>query len=111
MTFAERFWSKVQPCNNLQSCWLWTGATANGYGRLSNRIGRKGNWEYAHRVAWEFHFRCAPPSGVSKHGKGCEIDHKCRNRLCVNPTHLRTATRRENMWNSSWYPWKKSTSI
>jgi hypothetical protein len=28
-----------------------------------------------------------------------EVDHECRNRGCVNPDHLRLATRKQNMEN------------
>ena len=31
--------------------------------------------------------------------EGKEIDHRCLNRLCVNPAHLRLATHAQNMQN------------
>ena len=54
-------------------CWEWTGHIANsGYGRL----GRK----WAHRVSYESSGLVIPD--------GKQLDHLCRNRKCINPTHL-----------------------
>lgn len=44
---------------------------------------------YAHRYSY-VKFRGAIP-------EGCEIDHLCRNKKCVNPKHLEAVTRSENM--------------
>lgn len=67
------------------SCRTWTGTrTANGYGVmrvLRHRL-------YVHRLAYTL--ACGPiPDGL-------EVDHLCRNRLCVNPDHLQPVTTREN---------------
>jgi hypothetical protein len=32
--------------------------------------------------------------------EGMDLDHLCRNRLCVNPDHLEPVTRRENLLRS-----------
>lgn len=45
----------------------------------------------AHRVAYEL--------AVGPIPDGMEIDHSCRNRRCVNPSHLRIATRKQNQEN------------
>ena len=83
----ERFWSKV---NKTESCWLWTDApTADGYGRFWD-----GNTKVlAHRYSWSI----TSPS----HLGGAEIDHACLERLCVNPSHLRIVTRKQNNENKS----------
>lgn len=66
-------------------CWEWTGKTNNlGYGRIV----RHGRTQQAHRVVYELH-RGPIPNGL-------DIDHLCRNRLCVNPTHLQPVNRAEN---------------
>lgn len=67
-------------------CWVWQRSTwRNGYGRLK----RDGKWVQAYRVYYERHVGPIP--------KGLTLDHLCRNRLCVNPTHLEPVTREENL--------------
>lgn len=71
-----------------EGCWEWLGAVnMNGYGVVS--VQRTNT--PAHRVAWE-RANGPIPSGML-------IDHICRNRRCVNPAHLRLATRRQNAEN------------
>ncbi len=85
----ERFWAKVNKNGPTQAhrpdlgpCWLWIGSiTATGYGRFS----RSG---LAHRISFSF-IRPIPT--------GLDLDHLCRVRHCVNPSHLEPKTRKENM--------------
>jgi len=82
----ERFWSKV---NKTDTCWLWTaGRDKRGYGRFRNAEGKV---ERAHAVAYKMLVGPVPP----KH----EVDHRCHNKACVRPDHLRAATRKQNMEN------------
>lgn len=88
-----RFWAKV-PIKGI-GCWLWTGCrTPKGYGQI--RLTKTGPTRpkiiAAHRLSYNVH--------VGEIPAGLEIDHICRNRLCVNPAHLRTVTRRDNVINS-----------
>lgn len=81
-TADERFWSKVEKSSE---CWLWTGTlNDDDYGL----IGVSGRNARAHRYSWELH--------VGKIPDGMFIDHRCRNHSCVNPSHLRLATNKEN---------------
>lgn len=82
----ERFWKFVE----VGDCWTWTGAAANGYGRFTPS---KGSPQYgAHRWAWE-HLVGAMPEGM-------QLDHLCRNTLCVNPDHLEVVTASVNVARS-----------
>jgi len=59
--------------------------TTNGY----SRIMVKGKKIQAHRWAWQLVNGPIP--------KGMVIDHICRNKKCVLPSHLRLVTQQENI--------------
>lgn len=67
-------------------CWLWIGATnGGGYGSVTLR---KSAGLLAHRVAY-----------VMEHGPfdwTLTVDHICRNKACVNPSHLQLVTHSVN---------------
>lgn len=77
---SERFWAKVSG-RSFDTCWTWTAGTRNGYGNFAPRDGRP---VYAHRWAYEQMVGAIP--------EGLQLDHLCRNRLCVNPWHLEPVT-------------------
>jgi len=85
MTELERFEAKYLVDG--KGCWVWqanlTKQDGNGYGRFCV----DGKMLLAHRWAYE-HFRGSLPPAVWKDGTRMELDHLCRNRLCVNPSHL-----------------------
>ena len=83
---GDRFWAKV---NKTDGCWNWTAAKARGYGRFKI----EGKLQYAHRLAYQG-FVGAIPTGML-------VDHICRNRACVRPSHLRLATTKQNLENLS----------
>jgi len=66
-------------------CWLWTGSLRDGYGRI--RINNQ--HQLAHRVSYETFVGPIP--------YGCQLDHLCRARNCVNPEHLEPVTCRDNI--------------
>lgn len=86
MSEDERFWQKV---DKTDSCWNWTAARFNGYGIFRFQ----GAARIAHRISYTWRFGPIP--------EGIEIDHMCHNRSCVNPEHLRPATKILNGQNRS----------
>lgn len=80
---ADDIWAKV---DKTDTCWLWTGhINTSGYGQI--RWG--GPKARAHRIAYELEVGPIP--------EGLELDHLCRVRHCVNPSHLEPVTRRVNV--------------
>ena len=87
MTNKDRFWSRV---NKTDTCWLWTaGVSSSGYGQITI----SGRILQAHRVSYEML--------VGDIGHGLQLDHLCRVRRCVNPTHLEQVTSRQNTLRGS----------
>jgi hypothetical protein len=67
-------------------CWLWDGPTnRHGYGMTSRKTWGE---SLAHRAFYN-HFVGPIPEGL-------HIDHLCRARMCVNPSHLEPVTQDEN---------------
>ncbi len=83
---AERLWEKVDKSGE---CWLWTGSrgcTLRGdYGKISY----EGRTTTAHRAAYLIEVGPIPD--------GWDVDHLCRNRLCVRPGHLEAVPHRVNV--------------
>ncbi len=66
-------------------CWLWTGTKHEaGYGRVRQR----GRQVTAHRAIYGLVARPVPSDK--------QLDHLCRNRLCVNPLHMEVVDNRTN---------------
>ena len=66
-------------------CLIWTGGqNGAGYGQMR----ADGKNVLAHRWAYE-HAHGLIPSGM-------QVDHVCHNRACVEPSHLRLATPKQN---------------
>lgn len=98
----ERIKSRIEISAN--GCWLWTGPTVVGYGRVNWKTddGRM-VWTGAHRVMYTTSKGPIP--------EGMDIDHLCHepkdchpanaadcpHRKCCNPDHLDAVSRRNNL--------------
>lgn len=84
----ERFWKKViiKDCGYSSPCWHWTGSLNNN-GYASFRI--KPHKTSGHRAVYL--------QMVGEIKEGLVIDHMCRNRACMNPTHLQAVTQKQNL--------------
>lgn len=84
-TETERFWAKVDKGHNPDDCWVWQAyVLPNGYGLFTFSHRGAGRNKYAHRFAYELMVGPIPD--------GLELDHLCRNRPCVRPSHLEAVT-------------------
>lgn len=85
MLATERFEHLFIPEPNT-GCWLWTGClNPKGYGNFHYH----GKTRLSHGAAYEMFVGPIP--------EGCEVDHTCRQRSCVNPRHLEAVTHRINL--------------
>lgn len=66
-------------------CMNWMGGVSGSYGRFWDGIRQV----QAHRFSYELKNGPIPT--------GMDLDHLCRNKLCVNPLHLEPVTRRINL--------------
>lgn len=86
----ERFLSKIDFTSSPIGCWIWKGCidhkgTKNEYGRfwfMEKNV-------MAHRFSYEF-------IGDKEIMQGHQVDHLCKNQICVNPNHLQAVLQREN---------------
>lgn len=67
-------------------CWIFRGGGARGYGQVRDNVGVM---RPAHRIVYEAAFGPVDPE--------LHLDHLCRNRKCVRPTHLEPVTLTENI--------------
>ncbi len=84
-----RFWRRVNkdgPVHpDLGPCWQWLGKPhRSGYGRHKAADGVV----YAHRFSYELNVGPIPSD--------LQLDHLCRNTMCVRPDHLEAVTQRVN---------------
>ncbi len=102
-TTVDRFWAKVdkfgpdgfhsQTGENLGPCWLWTTPrVADGYGEF--QVNRQK--VLAHRFSYTLLIGPIP--------EGLELDHLCRVRHCVRPSHLEPVTHRVNLLRGDTMP-------
>jgi hypothetical protein len=86
-TVEERLWRHCIPEPN-SGCWLWLASIhpKTGYAQIMMPHGKP---ERAHRVSYKIHKGPIPA--------GLDVRHTCDIRCCINPNHLITGTRKQNM--------------
>lgn len=91
---SERLWAKV---TKTATCWLWNGTLSLGYGKIDGRP--------VHVVAYELEVGSVPPGAELDHichdPAVCKLGVQCPHRSCVNPSHLKPVSRRENVLRSN----------
>lgn len=84
-TPMQRFMDLVQKGRGRSPCWVWQGSSRMGYPAFA--VTHRSS-PYAHRWYWE--------QVVGPVPKGMQLDHLCRNKMCVNPKHLEAVTPKVN---------------
>jgi hypothetical protein len=86
---VDRFWSKVDITSD---CWLWTASRLRGgYAAFWAGVYLESGYprpSYGHVWIWEQENGPLP--------EGMQLDHRCRIRHCVRPSHLEVVTNQEN---------------
>lgn len=77
----QRFWEKVDKLGP-NGCWIWTACKlGGGHGGPYGSFGADNKKTVlAHRYSYQLEYGAIP--------NGLELDHLCRNTLCVRPDHL-----------------------
>jgi hypothetical protein len=88
LPLAERFWEKVDTsAGGVDGCWPWIAKRRrDGYGCFFINGGKA--TRAAHRVAYEL--------ATGEQLGDLQIDHRCHNKACCNPLHLRPVTNKQN---------------
>lgn len=87
----DLFWEKVA-VRSRNECWQWLGyRDPEGYGRFHERTGSAKIHITIRAHRWIY------KEVVGDIPEGYVIDHLCRDRGCVNPSHLEAVTNQENL--------------
>lgn len=79
-------------------CWISTySAASHGYAQIGWQDGGERHCVLAHRASWE-HVNGPVPAGKT-------LDHVCKSKRCVNPSHLRVLDNWENARRTAGRDW------
>lgn len=82
-------------------CWIWMGScNKGGYGRITRGTLKRAKKYVVHRYLYKLLVGDIP--------EGLQLDHLCRVRCCVNPSHLEVVTPKENTRRGTNYNRDKS---
>lgn len=82
---GERFFERVK---KVGECWMWAGSGTMRKGVMHGHLHMNGRLTMANRVSWVLHHGEIPP--------GMMVSRTCLTPGCVNPEHLRLATKKNN---------------
>ena len=88
----QRFLSKVDFSSSPIGCWIWKGSFGGFDPNGNHAYGRFWFMEknvMAHKFSYEF-------IGDKIIPEGFQVDHLCKNQICVNPNHLQAVSQKEN---------------
>jgi hypothetical protein len=83
---ATKFWAHTE--KKINGCWIYKSRSIS-YATFGAKINGNRIIFLAHRFAWLI--------ATGELLDGMVINHKCCNKLCVNPDHLEQVTQRQNM--------------
>jgi DNA-binding XRE family transcriptional regulator len=88
-SFEQRFWYKVDKSSE-DDCWEWTACTVgDGYPGIGFRASTRQYMLRGHRVAKFLEKR----QDITDY----QVNHRCDNRICVNPDHLYLGDQQDNV--------------
>lgn len=82
---VDRFWRRVV-VDDVSDCWIWVGGKRRSGKSLYGHVQLRRQDLLPHRVSY----------ATWRGDPGPELDHLCRQTLCLNPAHLEPVTHSEN---------------
>lgn len=98
LSFADRFWARVDKSGGPEACWPWTGRTV---GKGPAKVGQLYVSGGAENPVYEYAPRVAYRLAVGPIPNGLKVLHSCDNPICCNPAHLRPGTQKDNALDRS----------
>ena len=95
----DRIWEKIHVDRD-SLCWVWTASLRpSGYAQV--------HFKKRTRIVHHLVYELTQP----EYEEGLDLDHLCRLRCCVNPSHLEPVTRGENLGRGEGLIWMERAKI